>query len=94
VGNNPRLGKIWDYAIATDTLTELAQHDPERFLAPGPTFKTADEESSGIIPVDFLGDNSYLVDVQAHYPNADPTLVEGGQLLVMHAARAAGNGNN
>jgi hypothetical protein len=94
VGNNPRLGKVWDYAIATDTLTELAQHDPERFLVPGSKFKTMDEESSGIIPVDFLGDNAYLLDVQAHYPNADPTLVEGGQLLLLHAARGAGNGNN
>jgi hypothetical protein len=94
VGNNPRLGKIWDYTIATDTLTELAQHDPERFLVPGPKFKTSDEESSGIIPADFLGDNAYLLDVQAHYANADPSLVEGGQLLVLHTARGHDDDND
>jgi hypothetical protein len=89
VGGNPRLGKVWDYTIARDTLTELAQHDPERFLVPGPTFKTIDEESSGIIPADFLGDNAYLLDVQAHYTHPDPALVEGGQLLLMKVSRGS-----
>jgi hypothetical protein len=83
VGGNPRLGKIWDYRIATDTLTELAQHDPQRFLVPGPSFRTIDEESSGIIPAPFLGRGTYLLDVQVHEANADPTLLEGGQLLVL-----------
>jgi hypothetical protein len=96
VGNNPHVGKIWDYTIATDTLTQLAQHDPARFLTPGPDFKTFDEESSGIIPADFLGEGSYLLDVQNHLPSADPTLVEGGQLLVMRIARPneGQNGHN
>ena len=39
------------------------------------------EESSGIIDVsDIFGRGTYLADVQAHYPNPDPALVEGGQL--------------
>ena len=91
VGNNPHVGKIWDYNPAADTMTMIAQHDPHRFdpSAPvgGQPFLTQDEESSGVIDVtDILGSagqNAYLLDVQAHYPNG-PELVEGGQLLLMH----------
>ena len=91
VGNNPHVGKIWDYNPAADTMTMIAQHDPDRFdpSAPvgGQPFLTQDEESSGVIDVtDILGSagqNACLLDVQAHYPNG-PELVEGGQLLLMH----------
>ena len=91
IGNNSHLGKIWDYDPVADTITFIAQHDPDRFdpAAPvvGQPFLTQDEESSGIIDVsDILGSagqNVYLLDVQAHYPNG-PELVEGGQLLLMH----------
>ena len=31
VANQQHLGKIWHYDIATDTLTEIAKHDPSRF---------------------------------------------------------------
>jgi hypothetical protein len=84
VGNNPRLGKIWLYDPASDALTEIAQHDPDRFLAGAPSFLTQDEESSGIIPAPFLGKGWYLLDVQAHHDANDPELVEGGQLVALH----------
>jgi hypothetical protein len=87
VGNNAHIGKIWDYDPAADTLTLLAQHDPDRFAPGAAHFLTQDEESSGIIDVtDILGSggqNAYLLDVQAHYP-LPGELVEGGQLLLMH----------
>ncbi len=88
VGNNARLGKVWQYDPATDRLTEIAQHDPARFGTPPLSPFTQDEESSGVIDVThLLGDadtKAYLLDVQAHYPIANPELVEGGQLLVMY----------
>jgi hypothetical protein len=84
VGNNPRLGRIWLYDPASDSLTEVAQHDPDRFQVGAPAFLTEDEESSGIIPAPFLGEGWYLLDVQAHYPAGDPELVEGGQLVALH----------
>lgn len=83
VGNNEHIGKIWLYEPGSDTLTEIAHHDEDRFSAGGSQFLTLDEESSGIIPAPFLGAGKYLVDVQAHYPNSDPELYEGGQLLVL-----------
>ena len=83
VGNNPRLGKIWLYNPADDSLTEVAHHDPSRFAAGGSQFITEDEESSGIIPAPFLGAGKYLLDVQNHKSSPDPELVEGGQLLVL-----------
>lgn len=82
VGNNSRLGLIWRYYAATDTLVTVARHDVNRFLIGAPSFLTQDEESSGIIPAPFLGDETYLLDVQAHYAT-DAELVEGGQLLML-----------
>jgi hypothetical protein len=84
VGENARLGKIWLYDPSSDSLTELAAHDPARFAAGGSSFITEDEESSGIIQAPFLGDSWYLLDVQSHARSSDPELVEGGQLLAMH----------
>lgn len=88
-GNNARLAKIWQYDPRTDTLTELAQHDPARFATPTPPF-SRDEESSGVVDVTALlgltGERAYLVDVQAHYGINDPRLIEGGQLLLMTVA--------
>jgi hypothetical protein len=88
VGNQAHIGKIWEYDPGTDSLTLLAQHDPDRFLLGGSNFLTQDEESSGIIDVtDILGSagqNAFLLDVQAHFNAGDPELVQGGQLLVMY----------
>jgi len=83
-GGQPYLAKVWRYDVETDTLKEVAHHDPDRFQPGASGFLTLDEESSGIIDVsDILGEGWYLLDVQAHYPT-DAELVEGGQLLVMH----------
>jgi hypothetical protein len=87
VGNEAHLGKIFQYDIATDTLTEVAKHDPARFGnigVPATAPFNQDEESSGIIDVSsILGEGWYLLDVQAHYAIAGE-LVEGGQLLALH----------
>jgi hypothetical protein len=84
-GNQPYLARVWLYDAPSDTLTQLAEHDPARFLPPTPPPFTQDEESSGVIDASaILGAGWYLLDVQAHYPIADPELVEGGQLLAMH----------
>jgi Ca2+-binding RTX toxin-like protein len=83
LGNNAALGKIWQYDIATDTLTQIAQHDPARFVTGVPNFLTQDEESSGIIDAqDILGPGWFLLDTQAHY-NLGGELVEGGQLQAL-----------
>jgi phosphodiesterase/alkaline phosphatase D-like protein len=93
-GNAAHLGKIWQYDVATDKLTQLAQFDSTRFgnLVGGVTTPakppfTIDEESSGIIDVqDILGAGWFLADAQAHYPIdplVDKSLVEGGQLLAI-----------
>ncbi len=83
-GNQAHLAKVWVYNIKKDTLSMIAQHDPERFEPGAPDFLTQDEESSGVIDVsDILGPGWLLLDVQAHY-STDAELVEGGQLLALH----------
>jgi hypothetical protein len=85
VGNQPHLGRIWRYNPVTGSLEIVAEHDANRFLPGSLNFLTADEESSGIIPVsDILGEGWYLADVQAHYNANDIELVEGGQLFAIH----------
>jgi len=85
-GNNPWVSKIWLYGIDTGSLTEIAHHDPALFEPGGAQFITQDEESSGIIDAQhILGEGWFLFDVQVHKPDdADPELVEGGQLLAMY----------
>lgn len=87
VGNQQHLGKIWLYDIDTDTLTEIAKHDPARFGdigVPAVAPYNQDEESSGIIDASkVLGKGWYLLDVQAHYGIAGE-LVEDGQLLAIY----------
>jgi hypothetical protein len=97
VGNNPRLGRVWMYDTTSGALVELAHHNPDLFTNPNVpgsnSLPTQDEESSGVIDVsNILGEGLYLLDVQAHYPNANPALVEGGQLLLMKAGPVAGLG--
>jgi hypothetical protein len=86
-GNQSHLAKIWEYDPATDQMTLLAQHDPNRFVSGGSDFLTQDEESSGIIDVtDILGSagqNVFLLDVQAHYAT-DAETVQGGQLIAVY----------
>lgn len=93
VGNNPRSGKIWLYQTKTQTLTEIAKHDPARFgdYSPATPPYSQDEESSGVIDItDFVEDADwakrgmryYLGVVQAHY-SFGGELVEGGQLNVL-----------
>jgi hypothetical protein len=89
-GNNPRFSKIWSYSIKQDTLTEVAQHDPARFVGAA----NQDEESSGIIPADdILGPGWYLFDTQWHQAR-DTELVEGGQLQVLSYPPAKNGGND
>ena len=87
VGNNAHLGKVWQYDPATDKLTQLAEHDPSRFLAGGANFLTQDEEASGVIDVSHIlgsaGENVYLIDTQAHFAVGGEQ-VEGGQLQLIH----------
>ena len=83
-GGNDYLAGIWQYDIATGAVRRIADHDPSRFLVGGSRFDTVDEESSGIIPVPFLGEGKYLLDTQDHTKLADPELVEKGQLQLLH----------
>jgi phosphodiesterase/alkaline phosphatase D-like protein/arylsulfatase A-like enzyme len=91
-GNAAHNGKVWQYDIATDKLSQLTKFDPARFgdvvngvATPATAPFTIDEETSGVIDAqDILGPGWSLIDVQAHYPNADPSLVEGGQLLALY----------
>jgi secreted PhoX family phosphatase len=89
VGNNAWIGRIYSYEPATDTLAEIAHHDPDRFLTGGSSFLTQDEESSGVIDVaSILGKGWFLADDQAHYAHPEPDLVEGGQLFALHVPTA------
>ena len=83
VGNDPRLGRVWRYTIATDSFVEIAAFNPAFFATGGASFLTQDEETSGVIDASaLLGNGWYLLDVQAHYA-ADAELVEGGQYVAI-----------
>lgn len=86
VGNNPHLGKVWQYTIATDSLVEIALHDSSRFLMGGANFLTEDEESSGIIDAQsILGPGMFLLVNQSHFEDTvHPGIVQGGQLLALY----------
>lgn len=89
-GNQSYIAKIWSYDILTDALTQVADHDPARFVTGGASFLTQDEESSGIIDVSsILGAGTYIFVDQAHYPLSGE-LVEGGQMLVMRTGGTVG----
>lgn len=84
VGGNDHLGRVYRYTIATDELTVVATHDPERFLPGAANFLTRDEEASGIIDVsDILGDGWFLVNTQAHFGLAGE-LAQGGQFMALY----------
>lgn len=96
VGNQPHLGRIWEYSAANGTTRLLAQHDPLRFIAGAPAdidgsdSKQSDEESSGIVDLSALFDgvpgydtvhNNYLLlDVQAHYTSVNGVPVPVAQV--------------
>jgi hypothetical protein len=93
VGGNNHIGKVFRYDIASDTLTEVLQHNPVFFdpTAGSPTFITRDEESSGIIDMaDILGPGWMLANVQAHTSAGDTELVQPGQFLAIFDPAAAG----
>lgn len=101
VGNNAHLGRVLEYDPVSDTVKVLAAHDAALYTgsaATNPTFKTLDEESSGVIDVThILGDadtKAYLLDVQSHNALADPELVQDGQLLAMYVDTPVLNGGN
>lgn len=83
-GEQAYLARIWSYSITDDTVTPIAQHDPDRFGAVAEDTLTIDEESSGIIDAsDILGPGWFIGTVQAHYAIAGE-LVEGGQLFALY----------
>jgi hypothetical protein len=91
VGSNVHIGKIWQYDIATDAMTQIARHDTTRFLNGSANFLTQDEEASGILDVqEILGPGMFICDDQAHYGVAGEQ-VEGGQLFVFNNPVTAGS---
>jgi hypothetical protein len=85
VGSDARLGKVWMYDLRNKNLAEVAAHDPRYFAVGGTNFRTTNEEASGVIDAfDQLGEGWYLINVQAHFTEPDPELVEGGQLLALY----------
>jgi Ca2+-binding RTX toxin-like protein len=91
VGNAAHNGKIWQYDIASDTLTQIGKHDPARFGdigVPATLPFNQDEETSGVMDAqDILSPGWFFLDDQAHYttsPPITPELVEGGQLLALY----------
>lgn len=84
-GGQDYLSGVWK-ATPNDPWTVGAEKvltfDPALFTPGLPGFITKDEESSGIIPVPFLGPDAYLFDAQVHKATNDPRTVEMGQLLL------------
>ena len=97
-GNQAHLAKVWEYDIASDTLTEVASYDPAQFMPGAANFITQDEESSGVIDVTALlgGEHTraYLLDAQVHASTGDPATVEYGQLLAMFVEEAQTRGDD
>lgn len=83
VGNNARLGRLWLYDLASDSMVEIGIPDATRFLAGGSRFLTQDEETSGIIDAwDIIGPGWWLLDMQSHN-TISGELAEGGQLMAV-----------
>lgn len=86
-GNQDYIAKVYEYDIATDTLSSILTFDPAQFTPGAAAFITKDEESSGVIDVTSIwGDadtRAYLLDAQVHKLTGDPATVEQGQLLLM-----------
>lgn len=100
-GNNAYVARVWEYDIASDTLTPMLSFNPALFTSGLPGFITQDEESSGILDVTHLlgGGHSraYLLDAQVHAATGNPATVEQGQLLLVTVddpTTAGTNGND
>lgn len=87
-GNQAYLAGVFLVDPSLGTATRIAQHRPSLFTPGSPSFLTQDEESSGIVPVPFLGQNAFLLTVQAHYATGDPETVEDGQLELLTVPRS------
>jgi hypothetical protein len=84
-GNNARIAQVWRYTIATDTLVNVAQHNPALFTSGAAAFITQDEEATGIIDAtDLLGAGWWLSADQIHLVSSDAELVEGGQYIAIY----------
>jgi hypothetical protein len=91
VGGNARLGRMWLYDTALDSLLEVGISDIRLYgstswaetgsMVTNPL--TIDEEVSGIIPAPWLGDGWFLQNMQAHY-NIAGELVQGGQVMAVY----------
>ena len=89
VGNQAHNGKIWSYDIATNVLTQIANHDANLFISGGSGYLTQDEESSGIFDAQtILGPGKFLFVDQAHYPISGAAY-EGGQILMLNSLNTA-----
>ncbi|HZW05795.1 MAG TPA: GC-type dockerin domain-anchored protein [Phycisphaerales bacterium] len=85
VGNNARLGRLWRYDLAADSVVEVGINNASFFLAGASHFLTQDEEASGIVDArDVIGPGWLLLNMQAHYGIGVNGLVEGGQLMAMY----------
>ncbi len=83
-GNSAHLARIVAYKISNGKRGVVATFDPAKFTPALPGLLTQDEESSGIIDVSAqLGRGTFLFDAQVHSANADPELVENGQILTL-----------
>lgn len=85
-GTNGHLARVVAYKISNGKRGVVAQFDPALFssIIPGNPLTTTDEESSGIIDVSAqLGRGTFLFDAQVHSSNADPELVQNGQILLL-----------
>ncbi len=86
-GNQDYLAGVWTATPDnphTVVPTKVLTFDPALFTPGLAGFITKDEESSGIIPVPFLGKDLFLFDAQVHKATGDPRTVEMGQLLIAH----------
>lgn len=83
-GNQDYIAGVWmaRQSMTPVAPTKLMTFDPAHFTPGLPGFITKDEESSGVIPLPFLGTDVYLLDAQVHKATGSPQTVEMGQLII------------
>ncbi len=102
-GNQAHTAMLWQYDVATDMLSPVADQDPNKFITGGSEFITQDEESSGAVDMQgIMNTGWYIMYDQAHSSLPSP-MVEKGQLLAFYNPSTAsgspeinvtGNSNN